>query len=288
MWILVSGVLWTGGFITWLSNLTNWRVDLDVLTHCKLITVFKFCRHYSSSLLVSMSVEKLFTLYFPLRTKSICTVSTAKKLTIASAVVFLLFNAQYLAIIGPTTSKYGYKFCISVNVPDSYLDILWQIDSTFYSFAPFTIMIIVNCMIIFKFMMTKWQNRRGGTESVSQALSKSAVKGTVMLLTVSTAFIILTGPYAIGYGVYGNDIPPMLYGPVILLQYLNHSINAVLYCITGSRFRHELMKVFGCYTPKRRSTSSTGTNSASIVTNFTSIPTKITSTSDVACTGSPI
>ena len=93
-----------------------------------------------------------------------------------------------------------------------------------------------------------------------------------MLVTVSTTFIILTGPYAIGYGLYGNDIPLLLYASVQLLQYLNHSINTVLYCITGSRFRHELMKVFGCYTPKRRSTSSMGTNSTSrsIVSNSTS------------------
>ena len=121
-------------------------------------------------------------------------------------------------------------------------------------------MIIANCMIIFKFMMAKWQNRRGGTESVSQALSKSAVKGTAMLVTVSTAFIILTGPVAIGFNAYGSSIHPMLYGPAVLLQYLNHSINAVLYCVTGSKFRHELMKVFHHYKPKRRSTSSVATN----------------------------
>ena len=134
-----------------------------------------------------------------------------------------------------TTTEDGKKYCSAVNVPNDYADIYWQIDAILYSFAPFTIMIIVNCMIIFKFMLAKWTNRRAGTESVSQALSKSAVKRTAMLVAVSTAFIILTGPVAIGFNAYGNSIHPMLYGPAVLLPYLNHSINAVLYCVTWSR-----------------------------------------------------
>ena len=221
-----------------------------------------------------MSVEKLFALYFRLRTKSICTVSTAKKLTLASAVVFFLFDGQFFFIYAAKTRENGVKYCTWVNIPEGYDDIYWQIDAILYSFAPFTIMIKVNCMIIFKFMLAKWQNRRGGTESVSQALSKSAVKGTVMLVTVSTAFIVLTGPASLAVAIFGDDLPVMVYGVTVLLQYLNHSINAVLYCISGSRFRHELMKVFGCYKPKRRSNSSMVTNS--------------TSGSDVASTGSPI
>ena len=176
--------------------------------------------------------------------------------------------------------KNGVKYCTWVNIPDGYDDIYWQIDAILYSFAPFTIMIIANCMIIFKFVMARWQTRIGGTESVSQALSKSAVKGTVMLVTVSTAFIILTGPASVAVAIFGDSAPIMVYGVTVLLQYLNHSINTVLYCISGTRFRHELMKVFGCYT-ERRSASSTATNSMSRATNSTS-------RNDINSTGSPI
>ena len=112
--------------------------------------------------------------------QSICTVSTAKKLTFASAVLFFLYNGQSFVITGLKTRENGDKYCTWVNIPEGYDDIYWQIDSILCSFAPFTIMAIVNCMIIFKFMMAKWQNRMEGTESVSQAWSKSAVKGTVL------------------------------------------------------------------------------------------------------------
>ena len=61
------------------------------------------------------------------------------------------------------------------------------------SIIPFVLMVIASCLIIYKFMMAKWQARHGGTESTSQALSRNAMKGTAMLITVSVIFILLTG-----------------------------------------------------------------------------------------------
>ena len=36
-----------------------------------------------------------------------------------------------------------------------------------------------------------------------------------------------------------------------ILEHLNHSINGILYCITGSRFRHELKYLLSCWKTKR-------------------------------------
>ena len=193
-----------------------------------------------------MAVEKCFALHFPLQTKSICTVRTAKKISLISAVIFFGFNAQFFFIFDTEKALNGAKRCIWVKVPDGYKAIYLQIDAFLYSFIPLLVMFTANCLIIFKFMIAKWKNRHGGTGSVNQAMSKSAVKGSTMLLTVSFAFIILTGPISIAYSMMA-DPPMMVYGITVILQYLNHSINGVLYCITGSRFRHELMKIFCCY-----------------------------------------
>ena len=108
-------------------------------------------------------------------------------------------------------------------------------------------MIILNGAIIYKFMMARCKKRKG-SQSTSQALSKSATRGTVMLLTVSSTFIMLTGPQALAW--YINPHPPqMVQGIVMLLQYLNHAINGFLYCIVGSKFRKELFKILKCYKP---------------------------------------
>ena len=121
-----------------------------------------------------------------------------------------------------------------------------QIDAFLYSFIPLSVMFTANCLIVLKFMLAKWNNRNGGAESVNQALSKSAIKGSVMLLTVSFAFLILTGPMCVYTSMIENDPPKLLYGVAAILQYLNHSINGLLYCISGSRFRYEFAQLFKC------------------------------------------
>ena len=72
-------VLWSGCFITWVNVLLPEEVNPDIWTDCKLsIFLFYFGRHYSSTLLVLMSFEKCFAVYFPLKSKTVCTVKTAK------------------------------------------------------------------------------------------------------------------------------------------------------------------------------------------------------------------
>ena len=229
-----------------MQHLTEGRINPYAWTDCKLGRAMQyFCQQYSSSLLVIMAVEKCFALYFPLQTKRFCTVGTAKKISLFSALIFFAFNASAFFIYGTETASTGIKRCVFVNVPDGYQFIHSQIDAFLYSFIPLSVMYTANCLIILKFMIAKCRNRHGGTGSVNQALSKSAVKGTVMLLTVSFAFIILTAPISIAFSIMDSP-PAIVYGVTIILLYLNHSINGILYSISGSRFREELKNLFLC------------------------------------------
>ena len=136
----------------------------------------------------------------------------------------------------------GFKLCTFVSKFDSYA-LIYKIENTLYSLAPFTIMFLTNGAIIYKFMRASYARDQGGTESTNQALGKSTNKGTAMLIIVSVAFLILTGPVAVTYFItLGPDL--ILRAVIVLLRYINHSINAVFYCVSGSRFRNELMKTF--------------------------------------------
>ena len=180
-------------------------------------------------------------------------------MSILVALVLFAFNIQLVFLQATGTDSNGEKTCVWVRVPEGYVDIYFQIDAFLYSFMPLVVMFTANCLIILKFMIAKWTNRRGGTESVNQALSKSAVKGTVMLLTVSLAFVVLTGPICIR-SIFRNS-RRLFYGITVILQYLNHCINGVLYCISGSRFRQELKDLFRCIRcGKKRTTTSSVTN----------------------------
>ena len=246
-----SGVLWTGGFSVWLQYMTRWQINPYIWTDCKLGRfTHHFCQQYSSSLLVIMSLEKCFALYFPLQTKRFCTVGTAKKISFIFAIIYFAFNAQFFFIYDVEIASNGIKRCIWINVPARYQFIYPQIDAFLHSFIPLTAMFVANCLIIFKFMLARWKNKQGGTQSVNQALSKSAVKGSAMLVTVSFAFVVLTGPISIAYSIM-DDPPIMVYGVTVILVYLNHSINGVLYSISGSRFRNELKHLFNCFDRER-------------------------------------
>ena len=238
-------VLCSGCFIAWIERLTRGRVNLHIPTDCKLgYFVFYFSREYSSSLLVLMSLEKCFAVYFPLKSKTICTVRTAKWATGVVGIVLAIYNLVYLVDIESFIRLSGQHVCV---FGGDYWVILTAIDSVLYSFGPFTIMLITNFAIAFKFMRAKC-NQNNSTESTNQALAKSATRGTKMVVTVSVTFLLLTSPTAVnirqrsGALLLANN--PLYRALMNITQYLNHSINGVLYIIVGSRFRKELLNIF--------------------------------------------
>ena len=243
---IFSGTLWSDVPRRIVEEATDLKLDIFLWTGCGCgYFLMTFGSQYSSFLLVIISLEKFFALYFPLKTKTVCTVSMARKVSLVTAIIFIGFNLPYFFITKKFEDSVG-KYCYYGNVSWKYLNILFSIvDATLYSYAPFSIMTFTNFAIIYKFVTVKWRNRQGNTDSTSQALSKSATRGTAMLLTISFAFIILTSPIMVANAVWPNStIPILIFKSFIAIQYLNHGINGILYCIVGSRFRNELKNLF--------------------------------------------
>ena len=230
-------------------------------TDCKLGQfLFYFGRQYSSMLLVLMSAEKCFAVYFPLKSKTVCTVRTAKWATGIVAVILSVYNLQWFVFYESEFSRESGHY---MGVPTEHYHISFDfIDSVLYSFGPFALMSVTNFAIIFKFIKAKCKLsnsteskcKSSSTESTNQALAKSATRGTAMVVTVSVTFLLLTAPTAV-YDALSHFINMDLYHAFMnLTQYLNHSINGVLYIIVGSRFRQEFLNIF--YRKKNHKTSS--------------------------------
>ena len=236
-----SGRLLSGSLLEWIHFLSKYRVNLFTVTDCKLpYFCWYFFNQYSSVLLVMMSVEKCIVIYFPLKVRNICTVKTAKWACLVAAIVFFAFHCQWFFIIENRSN-----YCRFVEDSQWYTIIFNRIDSIIYSFAPFAIMGLTNIAIIYKFIKAKMAMKRG-TESTNQALSKSAMRGTAILITVSLTFIILTGPASIYYSLVESSTDPMVYVTLHVPTTLNHGINSVMYCIVGSKFRKELFDLICC------------------------------------------
>ena len=191
----------------------------------------------------STPLEKCFVLYFPFKAKTICTVKAAQLVSGFVSLGFLIYDCQLFIII-ESYLYYGFRYCTQVRISPNYWAAYRKIDSILYSFGPFVIMLITNIAIICKFMQAKWASRKNcrQAEVTSQALSKSAFRGTAMLVTVSMTFIILTSPVALNSAkiiTTDSDIQTAVIGS---MQYLNHCINVLLYCVVGQKFRQELLK----------------------------------------------
>ena len=179
-----------------------------------------------------MSVEKFIALYFPFKTRNICTVRTAKWASGIAFVVFFLLNLFWFFVIKGQEGDIGarYLICVYEDFFVKYVLIWDRIDGFLYSFGPFTIMGLANIAIIYKFIRAKMASKHGGTESTNQALGNAAMRGTAILITVTMAFIILTAPAQITFALTHN-IHPLLEPFLYLAMALPHGINGLLYMI---------------------------------------------------------
>ena len=232
-------------FGAWVRHLTRGQVDPRIWTDCKL---FYFLFLLRETLLFNAywfwcHLKKCFCCLFS--TES--TIRTARWVIVIVGIILAGYDFIYFVYMNSVTITPGRHIC-RIKGSRDYKVILYAIDSVLYSFGPFTFMLITNFAIVFKFMKAKC-NQNNSSESTSQALVKSATRGTAMVVTVSVAFLLLTSPTAVNLRKSNNTqlVKNPLYRAFMnLTQYLNHSINGVLYIIVGSRFRKELLKIFNC------------------------------------------
>ena len=211
-------------------------------------------------LLVLMSVEKCFAVYFPFKSKTVCTVRTAKWATSVVGIILAVYDSIQSLHRKSIMKSCGQHSCIYTSDISTFRSV---ISSVLYSFGPFIMMFVSNVAIVFKFMRARCINN--STESTSQALAKSATRGTAMVVTVSVTFLVLTTPTAVEYVHTLSHAARLGSNPVYnvlryISQYLNHSINGVLYIIVGTRFRNELVK-----TCRRKERSENVSNSHSLI-----------------------
>ncbi|XP_013393494.2 neuromedin-U receptor 2-like [Lingula anatina] len=187
---------------------------------------------------------------------------------------------------GSTTMTIQHRCVANMTVARS----IWPwIDFSMYCFIPVTILCFMNIAIMFglfradtKRDMCKYNAivahsryhshrkfaRTSSTASCESTASKLSYgkpankKGyfTVMPLVVSTTLILLTTPITVLEIIYSDiktadphvvSVIRLIRTITFLLMYVNHSINLLLYVITGRTFRKELCNMFPCTTSCR-------------------------------------
>ncbi|CAH1781136.1 unnamed protein product [Owenia fusiformis] len=285
----------------WLIQLFNieYRKTNDALCRISLFLAY-FLAHLSAWLLVAVTAERVVTVMFPMRARDWCTLKTATiNILILTAVIFVL-NMHIFFVSGSGIIMWNGELwpvsCYSYNDDKhfNWKQNIWPwIDFAFAAFIPFTLILICNIIIIS--VVTKAHQRRRANMNVQDERDDATRSMTIMLIAVSLTFVILTLPITIYYildAQITGDNPYESHQHVADMRlfrslatqlfFINCGINFLLYCITGKRYRTELVKLFCCRrVEKRHAPRTTGatyitsdTKSASQVTSFTTIENK--------------
>lgn len=229
----------------------------------------------SAWILAAISVERFFAVCLPHKHKMLRTTSRAWKIVLGIVLIQTVFNSNVFFTYGPQTivTNNETKVFPCGYSSDSAKEYLKEYHSylamAIYCFLPFVVMLTLNILIIVKLrrMQAKLSSGRNcSTTSRSEIKTQSMTR---MLLCVTFYFVVITTPSFI-FAIFENwyftstEITPEKLGRIevvdavlTLMLYLNHSINFLLYCVSGRRFRRELRKLLKCGSGKDGHTTGT-------------------------------
>ncbi len=250
--IVDSVVLLTGLLRQWLRWVAN--VDVRSLTSsgCKIhIFTTYWSRQYSAWILAGITCERLISVVFPHSGKRYL---TKRNVTVCLVVIglclFLLcshwfVNAE-LMNFGSTDRPYWYCY---IPKNQHFVFYIWPyIDYVFFFVIPFVTIAGGNAAIIRRLYRSKF-SAQGSDERQVKMTSM-----TFILILVAVYFMISTTPggiYLVIQTIWSDwtddhawSLLNLYWAIANILQYSNNAINFFLYCLSGPRFRRELLALF--------------------------------------------
>ncbi|KAK6184032.1 hypothetical protein SNE40_006578 [Patella caerulea] len=228
-------------------------VDIRALSSagCKLFFfMFRSSKMTSSWFVVFLCLEKFVAVWFPLKTKFICTKRNAYIGLVLVYIFLFSFNGAWTF-----ASRLANGACIPHYPEPAYLaEIFVVLGILFYCIIPICLLMIFTPLTCYKlFQRVKLQRTLG---SGSQKISEEVRKTTIMLLSVSIAYMVLVAPitvahivfYLQGLNIFEATQPGMvIYREIAqILEQLNYSINFFLYVICSKSFRDRVILVLTC------------------------------------------
>ena len=273
------GVVWIGT-PRWMSRCLGEDLRKMSVEFCKIHAfLITLCMYSSAWILVLVTIQRVFCVFFPLKSKSLitprsCAIQLGATLTLLLGVCLNFFWTLDLR------ETHGGLECRFIN--EGFQETWGWIDLILGSILPFTSLLICNSMIIAKMYQSRRKMRNDRVENGSDRISRLSL----VLVLVSSVFLMCTLP-----SVISNQVTNMVTSRITRLQYkrmvlvnhvtswltlLNSSINFLLYCMVGPVFRQELVTL--CYTctktpdemARRRSTFGPASN-MTIRTNRTTL-----------------
>ncbi|CAG5118062.1 unnamed protein product [Candidula unifasciata] len=248
---------------------------------------------------VGLTVDRYIMVCWITKAKKFCNESRATFGMVVTALCSFIINIPHFASFTPIYQGHGEGDNNSTEVtapgaafapttfttgPGGQAYEFW-VHCIFIILGPWVTIFFMNIMIITKLSQA---NKRMADKKTSHSLKKSKESEnqiTRLLLTVTFTFLIFMGLTCVVQCLITNTPPG---ADVLALSaslsfsvtgvLLNSSLNFLLYCMSGRRFRMELLKMFGLVSVDSQSSSNTDTTSSNISTKpVSTISTQFTS-----------
>ncbi|ELT94869.1 hypothetical protein CAPTEDRAFT_205371 [Capitella teleta] len=240
-------------YIGMLRYLIIHLIDFDIreysIAACKIHLYLTYVStELSAWVLIQLTLERLAAVFLVHRVHLVFTLTRARIALSITSVAILLINTPYLLTF-TLMSANNSTVCDIDKQWDTLSDIFDWVHLAISSAVPFTIMAFANTAIICRL----YRERRRANPRKSSGRSGDP---TCLLLTVTSTFIFTTAPCAIYIGLVNNrELFETVRSPeelsrlhvmgtsFALLSYTNNAINFLSYCLMGSSFRTDLIKI---------------------------------------------
>ena len=228
------------------------------LVECKVVVFLgMFALQNSTFQVLAMTIDKYIAIKWPHRAATYSTPRRAKMIALRLFICVLIYNTPHLFL----SNIVGVQ-CFAYAINSLITRVYSWFSFVLNALIPFTLLIYMNCVIVRTVQqsleMFKNNNstpgRAGnqGIETRQKNLKSAENQLTIMLLLVTTLFLILLCPTYIRF-IYLSFVQmdtPLKYANSMFfykisfkLYTTNSGINFFLYCISGQKFRNDLKEI---------------------------------------------
>jgi len=239
-------------FCLWLSNYIN---ILHRPVICQLTLYLTYvCNFVNAYYTVSFTVQRLFAVVKPFRVSHVLSWYRSRCLALFIIIIACLIYSYLPFLVGIVNGRcYSLKHLRWIN------ELMDIIDCIIVFLIPYIMIITMNTIILISLKRMKqaehiflFQNNSQLNKIREITRRNASRKMTKLLLTVSTSYLIICGPYACihtwrllyDHGKYQTKVIRQLEYYFHLIYHISFAMNFYIYIAFGSKFRREVKRFF--------------------------------------------
>ena len=199
---------------------------------------------------LAMTLDKYIAIKWPHRASTYSTPRRAKMIVMTLYVCVCIYNIPHLFL-----SSVIFGRCLNFGIRSIITSVYSWFSFVLNAVIPFTMLIHMNYVITKVVRESRKSFEDQAMETIQKTMKNAENQLTIMLLLVTTLFLILICPtyFRFIYLVFARRDTPLDYAKSMFifqitakLYITNSGINFFLYCISGKKFRDDLKETFLC------------------------------------------